>query len=202
MLMNVFWLGDVHIGSECDQVRLHMHDKFGSENVEKRIPRDDWARWSLILEWVKGAPSILDIGTAHGTFLNSLAAAKASERLVGIDIRDYSMYSQIYAGFQRLFADAGDMPFADNEFDTVTCMEVIEHLEDGKLNGVIDELRRVAARRLIVSVPFCEGLPLYKGHAQRFTPNRISELFPDARLSLFVKEKKGGTPWLIIDEER
>jgi len=198
----VYCLSEVDLAPECAEVLERMRSKFDPSTVDTRIPIDDWARWSLVLQWVKGATSILDIGTAHGTFINSLALARAAERIVGVDIRDYSLYSELYPGFERLMVDAEELPFADNEFDTVTCMEVIEHLPDGKMERVIESLRRVAARRLIISVPFCEGLPLYKGHAQRFTPERITRLFPDASYTLLVKQKKGGVPWLIIDECR
>lgn len=177
-----------------------MRSKFGHEKVESRIPVADWARWSYVLERVKGAASLLDVGTAHGTFLNSLACARAAEELTGIDIRNYSLYAELYPGFKRIEADVADMPFGDGAFDTVTCMEVVEHLPDEKLEQALSALRRVSNRRLIVSVPFCEGEPIYKGHFQRFTVDRIEALFPNASYTLLMKERKGATPWLLIEE--
>ena len=202
MDLKALWLGDVPIAHECERVYRYMYDRYGPEKVENRIPRDDWARWSIALGMVEASPSILDVGTAHGIFMNSLAATGRHERICGIDVRDYTLYSEMLPQVSRTIADAEEIPFGDGEFHTVTCMEVIEHLEDGKMERVIAQLRRVAARRLIVSVPFCEGFPLYKGHTQRFTPPRIGALFPKATYTLLVKEKKGGTPWLVIDEPR
>jgi len=195
-------LSEADLHPACVQVRSMMWDKFTQDMVDRRIPTDDWARWSIVLQWVKGTPSLLDVGTAHGTFLNSLACANTAKHMVGIDIRDYSLYSELFPGFERIIADAEQMPFSDGEFETVTCMEVIEHLPDEKLERVLAELRRVAARRLIISVPFCEGIPLYKGHSQRFDPERIKLLFPNASYTILMKEKRGGTPWLMIDEPR
>jgi len=43
------------------------------------------------------------------------------------------------------------LPFADRQFDTVICTHVIEHVLDYR--AAIAELRRIAARRLIVVVP-------------------------------------------------
>lgn len=177
-----------------------MRERFGAELVDKRILPYDWARWSIVLDWVRGAESILDIGTAHGTFMNSLACATAANRLVGIDIRDYSLYSELFPGFERFMADAEEMPFADNEFEIVTCMEVIEHLPGGKMDRVIDQLRRVAAKRLIVSIPFCEPLPLPKYHNQQFTLDRVLALFPNASYTLLLKKPVTRVPWLVVDE--
>ncbi len=197
----MFLLSEEMVGDACKQVREAMRIKFGEEIIASRLPLDDWARWSLMVEQLQGTPSILDIGTAHGTFLNALSCSGMVGRLVGIDIRDYSLYSEIHP-HQRIVADVTMMPFTDGEFHTVTCMEVIEHLSDDGVYKALAEIRRVAAKRIIISVPFCEGNPLYKGHFQRFTPDRISRLFPAAEYTLLMKEKRAGTPWLIIEEAR
>jgi ubiquinone/menaquinone biosynthesis C-methylase UbiE len=43
------------------------------------------------------------------------------------------------------------LSFADNEFDTVISSHTLEHVQDGY--SAIEELRRVAKRRLIVVLP-------------------------------------------------
>lgn len=47
--------------------------------------------------------------------------------------------------------DRDDLPFEDAGFDTVLCCDVLEHLE--RLHAVFDELCRVSADRVIVSLP-------------------------------------------------
>lgn len=43
------------------------------------------------------------------------------------------------------------LPYADKEFDTVVCTHVLEHILDYRL--ALAELRRIAAKRLIIVVP-------------------------------------------------
>ena len=52
-----------------------------------------------------------------------------------------------------LFCEANieQLPFADKEFDTVVSTHTLEHVRD--VRRAIDELRRVARRRVIVVVP-------------------------------------------------
>ena len=45
------------------------------------------------------------------------------------------------------------LPFDDGSFDTVTCIEVLEHLDN--LHDMFAELVRVSARHVIISLPNC-----------------------------------------------
>jgi SAM-dependent methyltransferase len=52
--------------------------------------------------------------------------------------------------------DGRTLPFADASFDAALCLEVLEHIEEPR--AFLAEVRRVAPRQLIVSVPNCELL--------------------------------------------
>lgn len=45
------------------------------------------------------------------------------------------------------------LPFADNEFNSVLCIEVLEHLDN--LHFIFDELVRISNQYIIVSLPNC-----------------------------------------------
>lgn len=62
---------------------------------------------------------------------------------VGVDIR---ADADVAIDLER-----SDLPFADRSFDTVVCTDVLEHL-DG-CHRVFDELCRVSASRVVVSLP-------------------------------------------------
>jgi SAM-dependent methyltransferase len=50
-------------------------------------------------------------------------------------------------------ADVRQLPFADNYFDSVICLEVLEHLEKEEGILFLNELERVASRQVICSTP-------------------------------------------------
>lgn len=52
-----------------------------------------------------------------------------------------------------LVADVRDIPVPDGAFDVVACCEVLEHLPFSEFVPALVELRRVARRRLVLSVP-------------------------------------------------
>ena len=52
-----------------------------------------------------------------------------------------------------IVADVRHIPVPDGAFDTVTCCEVLEHLPFTEVVPALVELRRVARRRLVLSVP-------------------------------------------------
>ncbi len=52
-----------------------------------------------------------------------------------------------------IVADITEMPFMDNEFDTVVCCEVLEHLPFEESKKALREIRRVARNYAVISIP-------------------------------------------------
>ena len=118
-----------------------VHD--GTDNSQACIRR--------IIADVVGS-SVCDVGCGTGALLKRIRESRQSEgRYLGVDfvIDDASALD----GIEYVAARIEKLPFADCEFDTVICTHVIEHLLDYRT--AISELRRIAARRLIIVVP-CE----------------------------------------------
>lgn len=61
-----------------------------------------------------------------------------------------------------LFDSSFPLPFSDNEFENIVCIEVLEHVED--YEGLIDELLRVSRKRLILTVPNAAAIPMLHKH--------------------------------------
>jgi ubiquinone/menaquinone biosynthesis C-methylase UbiE len=161
---------------------------------------DDWARLATALTLVRGA-SVLDIGSGNGAFLHILAKSKLYTRICGSDIRRHSRLDLPSAVEYELMSIT-KLSFADRSFDTVVCMEVLEHLELPDYRLAVREIRRVAKSRLVMTVPFQEPHPLWwhdrtGGHRQQFMAARILEEFPNARACM---QKRKGTDWIFLVE--
>ena len=94
--------------------------------------------------------SVCDVGCGTGVLLRRLRDGRSGlERLTGVDfvVDD----SAAISGVDYVAARIEQLPFAEKVFDTVICTHVIEHVLEYR--QAIAELRRVAAKRLIIVVP-------------------------------------------------
>ncbi len=141
--------------SEDGVVTGNTYDKYGSENpVVRRL----MASFERTLEELMGQArpqSLLDVGCGEGVLVHRWALAMPQARLVGIDLEEES----IQAGwaerqapnleYRRMAAE--DLPFAENEFELASAIEVLEHVPDPE--HTVAEMARCASRHLLVSVP-------------------------------------------------
>jgi len=100
------------------------------------------------------------------------------------------------------YVSIGNLPYADREFDVVTCMETIEHLPDAIFERSVAHLRRVCRKQLIVTVPFREET-LSTGHLRRFDFADLQRLFPGGEITLLRRKGKKGAPatfWAVVEE--
>lgn len=98
----------------------------------------------------------LDVGCGPGTFIGSLESEHHS---TGIDIgaAQIAYAREHYGRVDRKFAvvDPGPLPFADETFDAVTVIELIEHLPPEENASLVRESLRVLrpCGKLLVSTP-------------------------------------------------
>lgn len=98
-----------------------------------------------------GTRRILDVGCGTGTMLTYLARFGNAE---GVDIDTEAIEYCRARGLKQVSQSAADnLPFADDTFDLVTALDVIEHIDDDL--GVLREVRRVLrpGGRLLMTVP-------------------------------------------------
>lgn len=117
----------------------------------------------LISRAMVGAESVLDVGCGRNSVLRRVVTKDAVYK-VGIDIYEPYVNQAIESGVydEVLLGDARRLPFGAKSFDCVVAVEVLEHLhkEDGLI--MIEEMERVARRKIIMSTP--NGfLDLYAG---------------------------------------
>ncbi|MEA2202215.1 MAG: hypothetical protein QOI89_2811 [Solirubrobacteraceae bacterium] len=131
------------------------YDKYGSTNPVVRRLMSAFERDLDELLDVAAPASLLDVGCGEGVLVHRWAARLGDGRVVGIDLEEES----IQAGWAERQApnleyrvmEAGNLPFADGEFELASAIEVLEHLPDPE--HTVGEMARCARSHLLVSVP-------------------------------------------------
>jgi len=184
---------------------LEIFEKYKEKYKEKPnfLRRDDYARWTHVERLLKSRESLLDVGIGIGQFINTLATKENFSRLYGVDIEPHSSFLRFHDNYSIDYISISDLHYTDNEFDIVTCMETLEHLDDQTFKKGLTNLRRVCKEQLIITVPYCEE-PLSKFHLQKFDVERLKKLFPEAKITLLSKSVKQSSAkkiyWCMIEE--
>jgi 2-polyprenyl-3-methyl-5-hydroxy-6-metoxy-1,4-benzoquinol methylase len=131
------------------------YDKYGAQNPLVRRLMSGFQRTLEELLDRAEPTSLLDVGCGEGVLVQRLARRLGPRRVVGVDLEEDS----IQAGWSRhpspnleyRTMHGGELPFAADEFDTVSAIEVLEHVPDPERS--LGEMSRCAERHLLVSVP-------------------------------------------------
>ena len=153
--------------------------------------------------------SLLDAGCGEGETLLRISDLLSGE-IAGVDLNPDSVE---FARERVPTADlsVGDitaLPFEDGQFETVLCLEVLEHLTDPA--AAIDELSRVCSRDLVISVPYepwfrlgslargkyLRGWGNHPEHINHWNPSSIREILPESKVETVQIIKS--MPWLIV----
>ena len=148
--------------SEEGIVTGNTYDKYGSTNPVVRRLMSAFERTLDELFTHAEPRSLLDVGCGEGVLVHKWAQRLGERRVVGIDLEEES----IQAGWAERQAPnleyqvmhAENLPFAENEFDLASAIEVLEHVPDPE--HTLAEMARCAERHLLVSVP---REPLWRG---------------------------------------
>lgn len=127
---------------------------------------------------------ILDAGAGDGSMVRLLRSRFPQATVQGIDLAPKN--DDVIAG------DLTNMPFADGSYDTLFCMEVIEHVPSADITKILQEAFRVLAPggSLILTTPYnealekshvecpnCQAVFHRYGHQQRFLETDIVNFF-------------------------
>ncbi len=183
------------------------------------------ARIGSLLELIpKGRSTVLDVGARDGYISQFLV--NDFDTITALDLEKPRIE------VERVISVKGDatcLEFSADSFDTVFCVEVLEHIPSHLLPKACAELARVARYDLIIGVPYRQNLrdqrltcadcgrinPAW-GHVNSFDEQKIRRLFAplDARITLVVEGgikdatsslsvwlmDRAGNPWGTYDQ--
>lgn len=195
------WVPDWELSRDVLDVRAKYLARFDPETVNKRIPRNNWRRADICAEIVPSGFSLIDIGSGLGEFVNVAAIKHRDTPIASVDIKDYQLWFDFSNRIDRIYESVFDLS-RDHRRDIVTCFEVIEHLPPERLGEAVRVLRSLAKRKLLISVPFLEPPPIYRGHFTRFDCDLLDDLFPDAKFTVFgkgAKRKDQVLAWIMCE---
>lgn len=150
---------------------------------------------------------ILDVGCADGTATRFILEQSKAELVIGVDVLqssvDYAKKRFKSKKMRFLVAEAEKLPFKNNEFDGVFCLDSIEHFfEPGK---VMREIKRVLKKDgyLVILVHtnsflfkliwfFWENTRgwVWKGtHVREFSGYQLEKLIKETGFETIVKKK-------------
>jgi SAM-dependent methyltransferase len=187
------------------------YDKYGSKNpVVKRLMAGFHA--SLDELWERARPeSVLDIGCGEGVLTSQWAERLGDGRVVGIDLDDPQLQaewrSRARPNLEFRAEEATRLSYADDEFDLVAAIEVLEHVPEP--DSTLREMARVARRWLLVSVPrepLWRGLNMARGaywgalgntpgHVNHWSKRGFVELLQDYGK---IEDARSPFPWTML----
>jgi ubiquinone/menaquinone biosynthesis C-methylase UbiE len=185
------------------------YEKFQTGNpVVRRLIDRFYNRLFAVIEPLK-ASSLLDAGCGEGETLARLDGS-LPERTVAVDLSPEAVEftAKRLPTVETACQSVEELPFEDDSFDLVLCLEVLEHIPEP--DAAVGELARIARRRVVISVPhepwfklgsllrgkYMRGLGNHPEHVNHWNP-RTLRAFLEPQLE--VVSLRGSFPWLIAE---
>jgi SAM-dependent methyltransferase len=149
-------------------------------------------RRQMVLDWIEQTYRnrtdlrILDAGCGTGLMIQEM---RCYGSVVGVDLSEQALHFCRLRGLDDVqMASVTELPFADDSFDVVTAVDIIEHIDDDV--AALAECRRVLrpGGRLYIFVPAHRWLwslqDEISGHQRRYTSSGLRKAAARARLRI------------------
>jgi len=172
------------IGADADQIYKNLSKKIDQNTLDTiwSIPRRNINNFiNNCINNTELSPPFLDVGCGRRS-LKPIIQEKFGRQTTFVGIDHYINYTEVVDtnGLPDIQAKAERLPFVNDVFNTIFCMELLEHVPDEKL--LVSEMNRVLLPegKLILSVPGVdfpkhEKLPFQRDY-RRFNINELDKL--------------------------
>ncbi len=168
----------------------------------EQVPVQVAAYRLAVRKYTRADDSVLDVGFGLGYGLQLMA--ESARRLSGIEVDPRTI-----SNAQRLLRDLPQIgeirqydgrviPYNDNSFDVVTCVDVIEHVPD--YTNLIAEMLRVSSRTVFISTPNRRpeytrpnGRPKNQWHLREWCRDEFATILTECAANQWIHE------WNFID---
>ena len=125
---------------------------YGGYSYQERFWKDTVKRFRDYYQ-LKDDARILDVGCAKGFMMYDFKKLMPQAHIEGIDISQYALDNAVaeMRPFIRL-GNARELPYADDSFDLVICINTIHNLPLAECKQALRELERVSARDAFLTV--------------------------------------------------
>lgn len=152
---------------------------------------------------------ILDAGCGEGFTLSRFYELKIGEELEGVDFSSDAIEigKGLYPYLNIKLGDIYNLPYKNDSFELVTCMEVLEHLENPV--QALKEVERVSSKYVLLTVP---NEPLFTifnytrwgkdiGHINKWSSSAFKKLITH-NSSLRILAERHPFPWTMLLVEK
>jgi 2-polyprenyl-3-methyl-5-hydroxy-6-metoxy-1,4-benzoquinol methylase len=152
----------------------------------------EW-RAKICLEYCRGGTLILDLGAGKGEL--SILLYKSGYDVISLDIDKSVLIEAKKKGFQgeAILGDGTQLPFRNDLFDRVVCVEVVEHVRNPW--RLIEEVRRISKSRALFILTTPNGQRLIKSLAKvikiqlKISQSHVCEFLPKNLFEMFQASK-------------
>lgn len=184
--MKLAWWLTSDLNSERSIMRL--------KSVRAPVSARDLRRLQATLAALPQEPrSVLDCGGGVGHLATALRHSHPGATIFLADLSHVRLRQSDEP--RRVVADSVHLPFRTGAFELVVSAEMLEHIHDFQVDSALQELKRVALRDLVITVPnnedlsraqlrcnSCRALYHPHGHQRSYTRRKLSELSKGTQL--------------------
>ena len=162
-------------------------------------------RYAAIRRFCYGAVLDFACGCGYGTYLISVNPDVS--KITGVDIDAEAIkWAKNEFGGERIDYVEQDIKYLNKKFDTLVCLETIEHIQD--ISVIAEMIERCSIDQLIFSFPDKKSTHFNEFHFHDFVVQDIIDLFPayvnyfrfksgDVQFVLFIKLPKDAPPHIF-----